>query len=310
MERRRTVKAIQRRNLIITRAGPESKHRQWIAAQDAEPTFDILVSAYHRAALRADTEHVRHLHVPGPKVAGLNTTFRLRPELLDRYQAIALLDDDLEITTSALNKCFELGARRNLSIWQPAFSWDSYVSFAGSLANPFFEMRFVDYVEMGCPFFSTGMLKHVLPLFALGFESGIDLVWCSIAKEQGGRCAIVDQCVIRHPRPVGGQMELNGFVGFDYGKHIDECLKLFSMHRPWLVASGAITRGGRRISSSSLLALAAAVPFLSVFRAPPEKAPRYKMARAYLRRQITIRPAYGEGVSQRLCALTTEAAAT
>jgi hypothetical protein len=295
----------KRRNLIITRAGPASKHRQWNSSQDVEPTFDVFVSAYHPAALSEDMEHIKHLHVPGPKVAGWNTTFRQSPELIERYQAIALLDDDLEITTTALNKCFELGAKRNLSIWQPAFSWDSYVSFAGSLANPFFEMRFVNHVEMGCPFFSTDLLKLVLPLFALGFESGIDLVWCSIAKEQGGQCAIVDQCIIKHPRPVGGKSELNGFINFDYGKHIDECLKLFSMQRPWLVASGAITNSGRKISSPFLLALAAAVPFLTVFRAPPEQAPRHKLARAYLRRQITLRPAYGDGVTQRLRALAT-----
>lgn len=269
-----------------------------------KPTFDVFVSAYHPAALSENTEHVRHLYVPGPKVAGWNATFRQSPELLDRYQKIALLDDDLEITTSALNKCFELGAKRNLSIWQPAFSWDSYVSYAGSLANPCFEMRFVNFVEMGCPFFSTDLLKHMLPLFALGFEFGIDLIWCSIAKEQGRQCAVVDQCVIRHPRPVGGQRELNGFIDFDYGKHIDECLKLFSMQRPWLVASGAITNGGRMISSRFLLALAAAVPFLTVFRAPPEKIPRIRIVRAYLKRQIIARPAYGEGVSQRLLALT------
>ena len=186
---------------------------------------------------------------------------------------------------------------------------DSYASYAGSLANPCFEMRFVNFVEMGCPFFSTDMLKHLLPLFALGFSSGIDLIWCSVAKEQGRQCAVVDQCVIRHPRPVGGQRGLNGFVEFSYGKHIDECLNLFSMQWPRLVASGAITNGGRMISSRLLLALSAVVPFLTVFHAPPEETPRNQMAWAYLKRQIISHPAYGVGVSQRLRALAEAKAA-
>ena len=158
------------KNLIIVRAGPGSLHANWL--KGGGPVFDVLVAAYHPDAMAKDTERIRHKFLPGAKVAGWNAVLNDHPELLDQYDRIAFIDDDVDATTSTINKCFKVGERYALQIWQPALSADSYITYAASLQNPRFELRFCNYVEMMCPFFHTKLLKKVAPLFAMGFEFG------------------------------------------------------------------------------------------------------------------------------------------
>jgi hypothetical protein len=130
-----------------------------------------------------------HVSIPGKKVDGWNKLFFRYPDVLVRYDRIALVDDDIITDTFSLNKCFDMGAAYGLAIWQPGLSFDSFATYAAFLANPLYKLRYVNFIEMMCPFFTSRQLQAVLPLFSMGFESGIDLVWCSIANEDGGRRA-------------------------------------------------------------------------------------------------------------------------
>jgi hypothetical protein len=83
-------------------------------------------------------EGVTYSYAPSPKVVGWKNIFAAMPDLLDRYQRIALLDDDLDTDASTLSHCFDIGAEHDLLIWQPSLRWDSYTTFAGLLQNPAF----------------------------------------------------------------------------------------------------------------------------------------------------------------------------
>ena len=287
------------RNLIIVRAGPGSLHANWL--EGGGPVFDVLVAAYHPDAMAEDTERVRHKFLPGAKVAGWNAVLSDNPELLDQYDRIAFIDDDVDATTSTINKCFKVGERYALQIWQPALSADSYITYAASLRNPRFELRFCNYVEMMCPFFHTKLLKKIAPLFAMGFESGIDLIWCSIANENGGLCAVVDGCIVRHTRPVGRAKDLNGFVNRRYETDIYACLERFGMRWPSWVVTGAISRNDKFVRSNILLSMSAASALSTVPAAPPgTRRYRTKAALDYLRHQATRPPYFGVDVTARL----------
>lgn len=291
--------SLPRKNLIIVRAGPHSLHRQWL--DGADPDFDLLVAAYHPAAMSDDTDFITHCLHPGAKVAGWKWVLDDRPGVFDQYERIAFVDDDIASSVSTFNKCFEVGERYGLQIWQPALSHDSYVTYAASLRNPLFELRFCNYVEMMCPFFETGLLRQAAPLFSMGFESGIDLIWCSIAHENGGRCAVVDACMVKHTRPVGTQKALNGFVGRRYESDIYACLERFGMRWPSWVVTDAVSREGGRIRSNALLAVSAMFP-LATLREAPSGTRRYRLKAAldYVRHQTTRRPYFGADVTARL----------
>jgi hypothetical protein len=241
----------------------------------------------------ADSDHVRHIEIPGAKVAGWSRLFARHPYLLDEYDAIALIDDDIETTVTAINSCFDLGRKYNLAIWQPGLSADSYVTYAASLANPSLDVRFVNCIEMMCPFFAANFLKTIVPLFSFGFESGIDLVWCSFAHERRLNCAVIDKISVKHTRPVGIRKDDNGFMGDRiYEDDIYACLRLFDMRWPPWVTLRAIDKQGRTVSSKVGLAMRAVAPFMTWLAAPQgSRLWRLKTAAIHLRHQI-IRPAY------------------
>ncbi len=150
--------------------------------------------------------------LPGRKIAGYNELFQRYPELLDRYEYIALIDDDIKVTKQDFNRLFQIGADYSLDLFQPALSWDSHFSYAATLAIHKFRLRFTNTVEMMCPVFRAKYLRIALPLFSLGYETGIDLVWTRLNDDPWFRYAIVDEVVVTHTRVIGTTMKQQGFA--------------------------------------------------------------------------------------------------
>lgn len=288
-------------NLVIVRAGKNSLHSRWIDDTGNEPPdFDLLVAAYHKDAVKEDSEHVKYRFVPGSKVHGWNTVLNEHADLVNSYQQVALIDDDIEANASTLNKCFAVGKAHDLSIWQPSLSHDSFATYGASLQNERFLLRHTNYVEMMCPFFNISTLERISRLFSLGYESGIDLVWCSVAREMGGKCAIVDACAVTHTKPVGAQKQLNGFVDRDYEDDIYRCLDLFDMKWPSWVAESAIDRAHNTRVEGIALKLNAIRPLFKFYLAPRgNRLGRLKVSFDHLRHQVMRRPYYGTNVTKK-----------
>lgn len=282
-----------RRNLIITKAGRDSLHRQWL--ESGPRNFDILVFAYHRDAMGEDGDGISHALLETPKVVGWQRIFAERADLFDCYDRIALVDDDLATDAATLSACFDIGKAEGFLIWQPALSWDSHITYAGLLRNPLLAWREVNFIEMMCPFFSAAYLRAVVPLFGLGFESGVDLIWCSMTEAPRGRCAVIDELAVRHTRPVGEARHLNGFADKTYDDDIHGCLNIFSAS--WrsltLVASKAVSRNGARLDAQWQVTLAGLVYLLSVPFAPRgRKLHRLTRVLAHLRHQLVRKPSF------------------
>ena len=78
-----------RANLIITRAGRNSLHREWIA-DPRQQNFDLLVAAYDPTIMNSNEEGVSYRYVPGPKIRGWMELFREDATLLDQYEKLPL----------------------------------------------------------------------------------------------------------------------------------------------------------------------------------------------------------------------------
>ena len=197
------------KNLVVVRAGPNSLHPGWTQGP-GEPEFDLLVAAYEAGSSDSSAEWL--IRLPGRKIAGYNELFRLHPELLERYEYIALFDDDIRVGKQDLNRLFSIGREYRLQLFQPTLSWDSYFSYAATLSErKRYVLRYTNIVEMMCPVFSASHLKLALPLFGLGYETGIDLVWTHLADDPWYKYAIIDDVVVRHTRPVGTTKAQQGF---------------------------------------------------------------------------------------------------
>ncbi|WP_322015097.1 hypothetical protein [Paraburkholderia sp. J12] len=288
-------------NLVIVRAGKNSLHPGWMEDRGNEsPDFDLLVAAYDKEAMKDDTARIQYRFVPGSKVQGWNTVLREYGDLVSGYTRIALIDDDIDADTSTLNRCFAVGKAHDLSLWQPSLSHASFVTYGASLQNERFLLRHVNFVEMMCPFFKVSTLLQISPLFSLGFESGIDLIWCSIVRELGGTCAIVDACAVTHTEPVGGRKQLNGFVDKDYEDDIYRCLELFGMKWPSWVTEAGIDRTRNAKLDGVSLKFNSLRPLLKFYLAPRgSRLGRLKASFTHFRHQALRTPYYGADVLKR-----------
>ena len=240
-----------RDGLVITRAGAASRHRLWRAPPGEAPRFDTLVCAFDSAAVDEDVDGVRHCLIPGTKVAGYAQAFETLHDMIFSYRWVALLDDDIVTDHAAIARCFEIGGAEGFAIWQPSLSWDSYFTYGGLLSVPGLAWRRVNFIEMMCPFFTAEALTTVRPLFDQGWESGIDLVWCSLV--QPAPCAVIDSVSVHHTRAVGQQKSANGFVDRDYADDIAAVLSHYGLKWPSLVAMSGKTVHGKPMGRAGII---------------------------------------------------------
>jgi hypothetical protein len=284
---------LKRKNLIITRAGGKALYRNWL--KGAERNFDLLVVAYNEAGLENTVEGVAYAYEPMPKVRGWRQTFAKRPELLDQYAYIAMIDDDIDTNAVALNFCFDEGLRLDLLMWQPSLTWNSYATFAGLLHNPLCAVRYINGIEMMCPFFHSAYLKRLIPLFAIDCEVGIDLVWCSLTEAPARRFAVLDSIQVQHTRRIGTQMAQNGFANKTYEDDIETCLKAFSMRWPALVSDQAVLTSGRPLKRQAWVTLSALVLLAAPFFAPRGEVLKHvRIVLIHLKHQALRAPYYGD----------------
>src|SRR5262245_44870278 len=116
-----------RRNLIIVRAGAESRHPEWLVGSE-DRNFDLFVSYFgaepERGARHADYSEA----VPGMKWPRMHGLWEERKEWMLRYEACWFADDDLATDCANLCRMFDLLHTHGLWLAQPALAAGSYVS--------------------------------------------------------------------------------------------------------------------------------------------------------------------------------------
>jgi hypothetical protein len=247
--------------LLVSRMGRKSLHACWLAPASAR-NFDVFLSCYDPNVPAVTGEGIRFEYRKGKKVEGYSGFLSEYASLLRNYKYICFFDEDIDVNAEAISGAFDVCSKYNLKIAQPALTWDSHFTFAALLRQPGFELRYVNYIEMMCPFFREDILERIAPLYSLGFESGIDLIWCNLVSESPEDFAVIDRFPVRHTEPVGGNKAANGFVGRRiYEDDIYAILKMFKL--PWLrtVPFSGVEQSGGRIAGRLHLFLAA-IPLL------------------------------------------------
>ena len=253
-------------NAVIVRAGKNSKHPMWVADRNAD--FDLLVVAYEDIPQDVASCGNQYVLIPGGKVAGWYKLFVNHPDILKQYRYVALLDDDIECDALSLNTSFDLGKKFNLMVWQPSLSAESYFSYAITVSNPCFVIRYVNFVEMMCPFFNTFFLREIVPLFSAGCESGVDRLWSVCCPNLRRSCAIIDAISVHHRRPVGENRAAQGFVGAyaTYEDFLSEFHKVTGVEQRQPMTFSGITKGHRLLSGRFFVCLLSLAPLLSFHR--------------------------------------------
>jgi hypothetical protein len=241
---------VERRFLVIVRAGDKSLHRGWL--DGAERNWDLIVSWYSPNPY----EPLAGEEVwpqAGMKWDVLASQLLARPDVIERYSHFVLADDDIEISAEAINTLFETAEREKLEVCQPGMTADSYYSALHHLRSPSFRLRYTPYVEVMFPCLSRAALKRALPL-ALETPSGfgLDFVWARLEPDNLYRAAIIDTIEMRHTRPVGSvlqrKMAEQGWDNVALGKAFVARFGV-PFQPPHFMCYAGVTAAGRRVGA-------------------------------------------------------------
>jgi hypothetical protein len=126
---------------------------------------------------------------------------------------------------------------------------------------------------MMCPFFRTSYLKLALPLFKLGFETGIDRLWCCLSPAPRRTFAVIDAVAVAHTRSVGENSKAQGFVGkrATYDLVLAQMEDMTKIRFSGAVAYAGLTRRGKIIRKRATMAALSLLPLIGGFGSPTQK---------------------------------------
>ena len=198
--------------LVFTSAGAYANLDEWTAEL---PRFDVIMANYAGpAGAGSRSASTWYFERQGSKFQNLSYATATWPELFRGYDAVFVADDDVRISTSGINRLFELRRARDLFVLAPTYLPHGRHSHRIMRVSPITRLRYTNFVEVTCPVVRTDKLLDFLteeydPLL-VGF--GVD--WW-LAEYLGGgaqrRIALSDdvRCVNPHEREKGGVREID-----------------------------------------------------------------------------------------------------
>ena len=196
--------------LVFTSAGDRGSVERWL---DGPRSFDLWITYYGDAGARYEDLGTYYNRRKGSKFQNLHYAYHHWRHLFGRYSAIMVIDDDIRITASGLNRLFEVREEHDLWVLQPAFSpWGKF-SYSQTLVDRTSRLRYTKFVEVTCPVFRREHLEAFLAVYdpcLVGY--GIDQWFLHVMGDDlSGKVAIVDEvtCLNPHDWMKGGGREID-----------------------------------------------------------------------------------------------------
>ena len=126
------------------------------------------------------------------------------------YDAIWIVDDDIQMSTRDINRMFLLFQEHDLWIAQPAFDPGSHASWEMTIFDEKYLLRFSNFVENGVMVCARDALKLCLPAMKdikTGF--GSDFLFPHLTGFPSQRIAVIDDVQCHHPE---GESTLNSLI--------------------------------------------------------------------------------------------------
>lgn len=233
-------------NLVIIRAGENSRHKVW----GTSPNWDLLVSYYGTDPIKYHKEGFERVDLLGGKLESTYELWHTRPDLFRNREYVWLVDDDIEMSSTSIDKLFDLMREEKLNLAQPALDLEGFVNHRITAVHEGFKLRYTNMVETMVPCWSLEMLRKTIPYFKdIRYGWGLDHLWQRNAGPK--KTAVLDCISAKHCRPQG--------TGEVYDHDSDPLVEMhMSMarfrvsHLPTPTVKGAVLTDGTYVEGKTL----------------------------------------------------------
>ena len=222
-----------RKNLIVVRAGDQSVHPEWLASRHRR-NFDVYVSYYGATPDRFRAEADHYHAEAGLRWPTHDRICREQWSLLERYDYVAFVSDDVQAPQAAWNALFSACRRYGLDLAQPAI--EGYANHEITKPQSGSILRYTNFVEIMCPIFDRTALRKLRGTFAESVSGwGLDCLWGSLLPYPQFKLAIIDSVRVRHARPqgTGSLTPMLTALGIDPREEMDRLLAKHGIADTW-----------------------------------------------------------------------------
>jgi hypothetical protein len=193
-----------RTNLLISPVGQGAFElcKDWAAGPRS---YDIMFIFY-------DTEGYENFKsiaeyfvlIKGFKYPLIYSVLRENEHLLSKYKRFFFPDDDIRLTSKAIDQMFTFSEKHKISICQPSL-YPKNVTWPITEHNPNTNYRFVSVVEIMCPLFSKDALSRCMYSFVESNSGwGLEAAWYRLLGSKDDIFVVNDQVVAIHEGVRGG----------------------------------------------------------------------------------------------------------
>ena len=208
-----------KKNLVFTSAGNKSALALWVNGQRDFDLFCVYYASGKEEELSALSDYFA-CH-KGAKFPNLLWVYQNWPELIEQYERVLVLDDDLLLTADNINRHFSLHTEEKLWLSQLAFHHRGKVNHYINLARPFSYLRYTNFVEVNSPLFNIDMLLKFLQVYDAEVAGiGVDYWYSDLISrldQSQEKIAIFDIIPCCNPRDQiakGGVREIDTAISF------------------------------------------------------------------------------------------------
>ncbi len=212
-----------RRYLVFSSVGDSSDFVAHWVGQPQQQSYDIWicyygvnVSQYSVYSAFADRIERRE----GSKFQNFYYIYKKYDSIVLQYERFFVVDDDIIISSSDIDRLFSISHSFDLWISQPSFSKKSKTSHYITTHHKSTFLRYTNFVEINTPVFSRAALKKCMDVYddsLIGWGIDYLCIWMN-GKEEKSRYAIIDAVQCENPKESkkrNGTRELQNVKGFN-----------------------------------------------------------------------------------------------
>jgi hypothetical protein len=189
----------KKKNLVFSSVGDNSKHGLFWLSEKDKRQFDLFLIYFGDNPNRYSTDADYYVQRKGSKWTNFYWACNNYADVISCYDAVFVVDDDIEISTSSINDMFSLFHRYQLWLAQPVFTRDSHIHWGITKEDRFARLRYVNFVEVGVVIFSKYALQKCKETFQESTSgAGLDFLWPFLLGYPRDKIALIDSIPCRH----------------------------------------------------------------------------------------------------------------